>query len=290
MDDNSFKKINKPASCTRPPWAGLIDSNSRENTLREIRRETMAAYGQSMDECPKRKVCFGKQCLGRPLPVKSATAKPYIEELKKTHKIVNDELFIPLCGPCPLAKTCKSACAELNDFLQRDKSEEPQIQYRDNLENIAPEPDSPVAPIDNLIGKGLKVAWDVLNVKRKRTVEAYVHEQKDLLTVAIELGYHDQARAKYELYAALTTLSEYSNMRHFIKYNQDKLTIYQFLVLNEIYNLNKSLTIVAKELKVSKQAIQQTVKRVIEKNNIKWTIFVKKQNNKVIYYAPEVLK
>ena len=290
MDENKFKKTNKPASCTRPPWARLIDSDRREDVLREIRRETMAAYGQSMDECPKRKVCFGKQCLGRPLPVKSATAKPYIEELKKTHKIVNDELFIDTCGGCPLKAICTSACAEVNDYLQRDKSEEPNIQYRDNLENIAPEPDSPLAPIDKMLGKGLKVAWDALNAKRKRTVEAYIYEQKDLLTIAIELGYHDQARAKYELYAALTTLSEYSSIRHFIQYNQDKLTPYQFVVLNEIYNLNKSLTTVAKELKVSKQAIQQTVKRVTEKTNIEWTVLVKKQHNKVIYYAPEVLK
>jgi predicted DNA-binding protein YlxM (UPF0122 family) len=266
-----------------------IASDVREDVLRDIRRETMAAYGQSMDECPKRLVCFGKQCLGRPLPHKSVTAKPYLDELAKTHKIVNGELFISNCGGCPIATTCKSACAEVNDFLQRDKSEEPQLEYRDNLENIAPEPDNTVI-MGTLLGKDLKVAWDVLKPRRKRTLEAYLYEQKDFLTIAIELGYHDQARAKYELYAALTTLAEYSTMRHFIQNNQTKLTPYQFIVLNNIYNLNKSLTIAAKELKVSKQAIQQTVKRVIEKNRIKWTIFVKKQNNKVIYNVPEVLK
>ena len=89
VDEKAFKRIHKPPACTKAPWEHLVTGPNKDNILRAIRQETIAIYGQSMDECPKRKVCFTKSCIGRPLPFKSPTAKPYLDQLKLTHNIVS---------------------------------------------------------------------------------------------------------------------------------------------------------------------------------------------------------
>jgi predicted DNA-binding protein YlxM (UPF0122 family) len=289
MDENKFKKINKPAACTQPPWASVIPRDQRDDVLRQIKQECIQYYGYSFDECPKRLTCFTKQCMGRPLPWLSPTAKPYLEKLKQTHKFSNDELYLSNCDTCPIAKTCKSACAQVNDFMQRDKIKEPQIDYRDNIENIAEELEMPSDPMP-LFSFQAKVPWDAISDKRKQTVRKYLYEQKDFLTVAKELGYHDQSRARYEFYAALTTLSEYSVMRKFIEEQGHELTEYSRNILNEVYFENKSITEVASSRAISKQAVQQSISRVVEKYKINWTVFVRKEGNKVIYHKSEVLK
>jgi len=135
MDEKKFKKINKPPACTQQPWAHLIHPDDRFNVLGKIREESIMLHGENLDACPKRKTCFTKACMGRPLPVKSPTFQPYLEQLKKTHKIVNDELYINNCGSCQIAPTCKSLCHQMNDWLQRDSDPQPNLIYQDNLEN-----------------------------------------------------------------------------------------------------------------------------------------------------------
>lgn len=286
MDEKTFKKINKPAACTIAPWDKLVIGPNRDNILRAIRQETIAAYGYSMDECPKRKVCFTKQCLGRPLPFKSATAKPYLDQLKTTHNIVNDELYLANCDACPIAMYCSSSCSQVNDFLQRDKTDEPEMVYKESLDNIVQETYEEDR-LTGILGKGLVTPWDCLTKRREQVIKKYVYENKDFLTVAKELGLYDQAKAKYEFYAALTRLSEYAVMRKWIKDNPDANGIE---VLNKVYNENRTMVQVAEEMKISKQAVQQTVARIIKANTISWPIFVRKQGNKVVYNVPEVLR
>ena len=286
MDEKTFKKINKPPACTKAPWEHLVTGPNRDNILRQIRQETIAAYGESMDECPKRKVCFTKQCIGRPLPWKSVTAKPYLDQLKTTHNITNDELYLANCDACPIAMYCSSTCSQMNDFLQRDKTEEPEMVYKESLDNIVQEADQEDR-LTGILGKGLATPWDCLTKRREQVIKKYVYENKDFLTVAKELGLYDQAKAKYEFYAALTRLSEYAVMRKWIKDNPEANGIE---TLNKIYNENHTMVQVAEEMKVSKQAVQQTVARIIKANSITWAIFVRKQGNKVVYNVPEVLR
>ena len=241
MDEKKFKKDNKPAACTMPPWAGLIPKAQRDDVLRQIRHETVEHYGYSMDECPKRLVCLGKTCLGRPLPHKSPTAKPYIDQLRQTHTFNNDELMLSNCDICPIRLSCTSTCSEMNDFMNRDRIKEPYLDFRENLENVVQEPERSVT-IENLVEKGRKVPWDALTTKRKETVEKYLYEQKDFLTIARELGYHDQSRARYELYAALTTLAEYATMRKFYEDNESILKEADKKVIKNIYLDNLSIT------------------------------------------------
>lgn len=289
MDDNKFKKINKPAACNNPPWAAVIPKEIREDVLRQIKQESVQHYGYSMDECPKRLTCFTKQCIGRPLPWLSPTAKPYLEKLKNTHKFSNDELYLSNCDVCPIAKTCSSPCAQVNDFMQRDRMKEPILEYRDNIENLAEEVDMPMPSVP-LFTPTAKIPWDAISEKRQQTVRKYMYEQKDFLTVAKELGYHDQSRARYEFYAALTTLAEYSVMRKFIEDRGHELTAYTRSLLVAVYNENLSITEVANRRVITKQAVQQNIARVIEKYKITWPVFVRKEGNKVIYYRSEVLK
>ncbi len=289
MDENKFKKANRPAACNNPPWAAVIPKDVREDVLRQIKQESVQFHGQSLDECPKRLTCFGKKCMGRPLPTLSPTAKPYLEKLKATHKIENDELFLSNCDTCPIAKTCSSPCAQVNDFMQRDRIREPILDYRENLENLAEEVDMPTVDVPMFTATA-KVPWDAISQKRQQTVKKYLYEQKDFLTVAKELGYHDQSRARYEFYAALTTLAEYSVMRKFIEERGSELNGYTRSLLVAVYIDNLSITEVASRRVITKQAVQQSIARVIEKYKITWPIFVRKEGNKVIYNRSEVLK
>lgn len=289
MNENSFKKANKPASCTQPPWSSVIPKDDREDILRKIKQESVQYYGYSLDQCPKRLTCFARECAGRPLPWLSPTARPYLEKLKNIHKIENEELVLSNCNTCSISKTCKAACAQVNDFMQRDKIGEPHIDYRDNVENITEEVEINTETF-SMLSNTTKVPWDAISDKRKQTIKKYLYEQKDFLTVAKELGYHDQSRARYEFYAALTTLSEYSVMRKFLEEQGYKLTEYNRNILFLVYIQNKSITKVAEEKGISKQAIQQSISRIVEKFKIEWTVFVRKEGNKVIYYRSEVLK
>jgi len=286
MDEKTFKKTYKPPACTKAPWEYLVTGPNKDNILRAIRQETIAEYGYSMDECPKRKVCFTKKCIGRPLPWKSETAKPYLEQLKTTHNITNDELYLANCDLCPIATYCTSSCSQVNDFLQRDKTDEPEMIYKEHLDNVILE-NNQEDKLVSLIGKGLQTPWDCLTPRREQVVKKYVLENKDFLTVSKELGLYDQSKAKYEFYAALTKLSEYAVMRKWIRDNSD---VNGIDVLHKIYNENKTMTQVAKELDVTKQAVQQTVSRTVKAHGISWNVFVKKQGNKVVYNVPEVLR
>lgn len=289
MDDKQFKKTNRMAACTENPIEKLIPADIRHETLLKIKNESIDEYGYDvMSECPKRKVCMKKECIGRPLAWKSPTAKPYLDQLATTQKIVNEEMFIVTnCSGCPIVKTCDSLCQQVTDFINRDNSKEPSISYRPMTENLAPEESYEEPEIFN---NNLEIPWDILSEHKRDIIKKYVYEQRDFISVAKALGILNQARAKYFLYASLTRLSEYAIMRQFISENKELLTDTQYNVLYNVYFANKKLVEVATDCQVTKQAVSKLIKQVIEKHKIKWYTFVRKEGNKVVYNVPAILK
>jgi predicted DNA-binding protein YlxM (UPF0122 family) len=117
-----------------------------------------------------------------------------------------------------------------------------------------------------------------------------LYEQKDFLAIAKELTLTDQARVRFEFYSALNTLSEVGQIRAFLQKNKATLTKTQLRILTEVYVNNLTYEQTANILNCSKQSIQQTIKRVLDKYHVKFQIFVKKENNKTIYNIPRLLK
>lgn len=280
----------KPAACTQPPWRFYIPEDIRDKVVRQIRAECNDIYGQSYDQCPKRMVCMGKSCLGRPLPWKSPTAKPYLEEMVKQVKMQKDEMLIEGCEICPFAKECKKPCRQINDYLNRNTKKEVSLVYKENLENVSQENETDIIALPDLAGK--EIPWDVLNDRKKEVVKKRLYERVDFLTIAKQLDLNNQARAKYEYYAALNKLSEYAVMRQFL--SEASLTPKQTVLLDKVYFENKTLTSAAEELNITKQAAQQTLARVLKKYDIRWHKFVRKKRingkDKVIYNIPEVIR
>lgn len=290
MNDSDFKRNNKPPACTQAPWKRLIPPEDRERVMREIRQECIDIYGHPMDECPKRKVCWTKQCMGRPLPWDSPTARPYLEELKKTQKIVEGEMIVQDCSGCPIANTCKRPCMQIEDFINKAKVKEPQLHYKESLDNFLADDHRDMLQSDfELLQGKFDVPWDILNERKKQVVHKYLYEQRDFKYVADSLGLSNQAAAKYEFYSALNKLSEYGVMRQFLTNNQSKLSDKQKNILNEVYFNNTSLTNTAKKLNITKQAVSVAIRRVIKIYGIKWHTFVRKSGNKVIYNLVEVI-
>lgn len=295
MKNNDWKKINKPPSCTLPPWYNFIPKNNRDSILRQINQECIDIYGYEFSECPKRKICFKMVCIGRPLPWLSPTAKPYLEMLRGTHRIENNELYITGCEGCPLLKTCDKPCMEVTDFINREKSREVPVYYKENIDTYSLEDIdfNESNSLDNVIYINFnknKVPWDVLTKNRRKIVELYIFKNNDFKYISDKLQLHNQAYIKYEFYSALTKLSEYGIMREFYNKNNFKLTTKQKEILYTVYFKNKSLTKTAKMFNISKQTVQQTIKRILYKYSIKWNIFVRKENNKLIYNVPEIFK
>ena len=287
MNEKSFKKANKPAICTNPVWKSLITTDDKEDIVRKIRSETVEAYGYSMDACPKRLVCLGQDCLGRPLPVLSPTAKPYLDELKKKYKVVNDELFLTKCEVCPIKLKCTSTCHQINDFLNRHHKKEPEFVFQELSENTT---ETILSSNTNNFMSNKDIPWDSLTIRRQEVIKKYLYEGKDFSAIAKELGMKSQAWVKYEFYAGLTKLSEYASVREYLTNNKENITKGNFSLLEKLYIKNQSITELAKNEGCSKQAIQQRLTRTLDSANIKWIIFVKKVKNKLIYNVPMVFK
>lgn len=289
LNELEFKKETKMAACTSPPWAMLIPPRDRPELIRRIRQECIDEYGHSFDECPKRLTCFKRECIGRPLPWKSKTAKPYLEQLTKTQNIKDGELFITTdCSTCPMVSMCKSPCNQVLDFIEREKAVEPNIDYRNDTEHYKREPEN-FEPA-NFKFHAEDIPWDVLPKRKQEVIKKYLYEGRDFRYVGETLGLNNQARAKYEFYAAMTKLSEYAIVRNFIIENNNKLTVRQQQIFGMVYFDNMSFIDVANNLHISKQSVQQTVARVLKKYNVTWKTYVKKRGNKVLYSVPQLFK
>lgn len=289
MDELKFKKEYKFAACSAPPWQVFIPAKDRPEILRIIRQECIDAYGFAFDECPKRLTCFSKSCEGRPLPWLSPTAKPYLEQLVKVSNIKSGELFITTdCSTCPVAKTCKSPCNQIIDYIEKEKTKEPTLYFRDTTERLDVIKES-LEPA-NFIVTGKDIPWEVLPKRKQEVIKKYLFEGRDFRYVGESLGLNNQARAKYEFYSAITKLSEYAVVRSFYTKHKEELTARQRQIFDLVYYQNMSFIQVANELTISKQSVQQTVSRVLRKYGVTWKTYVKKQGNKVIYNVPQIFK
>lgn len=288
VDEKDWKKLNKPPACTKNPIEHLVPQEDKYEILRTIRQECIDHYGQDIiSECGKRKICMTKKCMGRELPWKSPTALPYLKELAKTQNIQNGLLYVQTdCSTCPFAKSCTSVCDQVSDYISRDRTIEPQTIASEHADKMA------AVPVDNtsLSTFTTNIPWDILSIRRRQVIKMHLYDRRDFKYIAHKLNLNNQARAKYEYYAALTTISEYATMREFLKDHLDLLTDKQKNVLQSIYYDNNKLCKVAKDIGVSKQAVQQMVARVVNKHEIKWPKFVWKRGNKVIYNVPRILK
>jgi predicted DNA-binding protein YlxM (UPF0122 family) len=287
MSEKDFKKQNKPAMCTNPVWRSVMPEDKKDELTRKIRQESIELYGQSMDECPKRLVCLGNDCLGRTLPILSPTAKPYIEALKKKFKVVNNEMFLTKCDQCPIQKKCTSTCHQINDYLNRGNKKEPEFVFQEISENVT---ETILSANTNTFTTNKDIPFDCLNNRRQQVIKKYLYEGKDFITIAKELNMKSQAWVKYEFYAGLTKLSEYAAVRTYLAENKDKLTKGNFLLLENLYIKNESMKEVAKKEGCSKQAVQQRLTRILDSGNVKWITFVRKENKKLIYNVPMVFK
>lgn len=289
MDDKKWKKDNKPSACTQPPWYVFIPVRERPEILRLIRQECIDAYGYSFDECPNRKVCIGKSCIGRPLPYKSETALKYLKELEKVNTVKDEKLYISTdCGTCPLFKTCKSPCNQVIDYINRDKSAEPDLAYNEDLEKLKPR--EVAVSSSTFYFNADDIPWDCISERNKSIVKEYVYNNRDFRAVAKKHGLFNQAAAKYVFYLSLNKMSEYGVMRDFLKKNSTHLTKLQYEILYDIYFNNKTKSQVGKDKNVSKQAVQQLVTRVVKKYKIKWKKFTRKERGKTLYSTIEVIK
>lgn len=277
----------KPAACTQPPWKAYLPNGKKGEILIKIRQETEQAYGQNYDSCPKRMVCMGKSCLGRPLPTKSKTFQKYFSEMKKNLNIVGDELVLENCDVCQLRSNCTKPCQQINDYLNRGNKEQIDLVYKETVHNIAQEPQNREFSYGELNFKELP--WDCVPELNKTLYEKLVLERKSLHQTANELKLFDSSNAK-KLYAqTLNKLAEYSIMREFLS-TKPELTANQLKILQKVYLENKSLTKTAKEVKVSVVAISRTIGRVRTKHNINIPKFYRKVKGKPIYNIPEFLR
>lgn len=286
--EKQWKYTNKPAVCTANPIEHLLPKDTRLAIINKIKQESMEIYGEDLlTQCNKRKICFTKKCLGRELPWKSPTALPYLLELAKSQKIENELLFIETdCSLCPLVNSCGSPCGQIRDYLARDKTTGPQITSKSNYDKN----EIKQVDMENNTKFSINIPWDSLSSRRREVIKLHLYQRHDFKYIADKLKLNNQARAKYEYYAALTTISEYATMREFLNNNSKKLTGKQKKVLELVYMDNRKLQDVADDIGVTKQAIQQMIARVIQKYNIKWPKFVKKQGTRVIYNIPSLLR
>ena len=141
----------------------------------------------------------------------------------------------------------------------------------------------------NSLEQFLGIPWDCLSKVKRDVVYLYIYKNMDFKEIAKKLKLNNQARAKLEFYYAITKLSEYGTMRKFLSSNKQDLTQKQVNYLTDYYLNNLSMTDIANNYMVTRQAVQKTIKKTIKDNNVVWKIFVKKQGNKVVYNNQELL-
>lgn len=290
-DDWKYKQKYKPAACTQPIWSSVIPADKRLEILRLIRNETQNE-GRNLDECPKRKICITKDCLGRTLPWGSETARPYLEQLELTHDIrVNPisgekELFLSTCQTCPLkaANTCnRQPCNQVLDQIKKDESVEPSIEFRDDISNISfSTEDNSASNYPHTIDE---IPMEVLTDRKKEIVQQYAIESRDFRAIGKNVLDKDnkQAFVKLEFHSAMSKLKKVSLVREFIKEKGHLLTERQYAIFNLVFLENQTMVAVAKEFQVSKQNIQQIISKILKKHNIVFQPYVKMHNNQPKY-------
>lgn len=289
--ENNFKKNSKQAACTSRPWEYLIPKDLKNEVIQKVNSECLTIYGKKFNECSKRLVCFKKTCLGRELEWNSSTARPYLEQFAQLNNIpIGGEYFIKTnCNNCPIYDNCKTSCKQIDDYNNRERIEEPYLEFRNDINNLM----NNVQLFDNSVNNSInfgKIPWDCISEKRQFTIKKYLYEQKDFYTIAKELNYSDQATAKSEMYSALNVLAKTAIIRKFIEDKGFTLNEDTRKLLIEVYVNNKTITQVATELNISQPALSKLIKATLKEYKIKWPVFIRKKKNKVTYNTNNMLK
>lgn len=293
MDNKKWKKKNKPAACTKAPWEYLIPYNMRASTMRQINAECIDIYGYSYEECSKRKVCFKKECLGRPLPWKSPTAKPFLEQLKETATIKSEELVVQTdCSKCPIFNKCKNPCYQVLDFINRDKSDEPLLYYKAKTSSldVINTDNKEMEETTKLLVGGDDIPWDCLSEQKQVLIKKYLYDQLDFKYISEQLNMTNQARAKREFYYAITKLAKFAIIREFLKNPPEELRDNHKRLLELLFVENKTYFQASKELNMTIQNSHQIVQRIVNRHNLKWNKYVTKKGNKEIFNVPKLFK
>jgi hypothetical protein len=291
-EELNFKKLFKSAACLSAPWLYKIPAAIRKETILKIKNELLDQGLEDLTaECPNRFVCTKKNtCVGRKLPYASPTALPYLKQLEQTNKVVDEHFYVEGCSNCPIAQTCSKTCYMVNDYVQRHKTTEVFLNYRDNLEVINVLEIETILDVMGEKEENLEVPYDCLSEKNLEVLNSYLFLQRDFKSTAANCGLANGAAAKKMLYYSMNRLAEFANMRKFVAEGKGKLTFVQLKILELVYLENKSLTEVARIQGVTKQSIGQTIEKVIKNNNIKIPRFVRKKGTKMIYNVPLLFK
>jgi Sigma-70, region 4 len=296
MNDIQFKKKNRPALCTDDPFLRLVPRDKVHEILNIARQRSRDIGLDDYDlGCPKRFTCDGN-CSGRPVPSHVPELEPYIKKL--SHLIAPDGmLYVKGCNACPIAKTCKKACAQITDYMEKNKNKEDITNKFDvsqtstdfalgNWVSDSGEESQPGILIKLIERYGSiqdtieNMPWGSINEKRAHLVRMYCFEGKDFRACAKELGYSNGTVARNEFYRSLTTLSKFATVRFFIEEHRDEISdvdhellqlrYYKFLTVNEIAN----------QLNMCVGTVRSRLFRFINKSHLKYVKYVNK--NKVI--------
>ncbi len=259
------------AACTSPPWQALIPFEERPDALRRIREECLSEYGYEFEECSKRLRCDKKQCIGRPLPWKSKTAKPYLDELSKTQKIVNEEMVIITdCQTCPIFKKCTSTCNQIDDYIDRKVKPEPVMYYRNDVSNSTIESEGSAFFKDI----SAPIHWHLISTLYKNALQDYILKDLNLNELAVKYN-TDRATIKSYVYSAITTLSKYRAIAKsfnsgIFRSDLQKTCIKQLLDSNTIKEL-------AAQFNVTNSAIRLHIQNFTQDNKITWKKYVHRE-------------
>lgn len=130
---------------------------------------------------------------------------------------------------------------------------------------------------------------DILNDRKKTIVKDYIYNKKTFTIIGKELNIN-KTQVKYEFYSALTTMSRTAAFRNLLAVHKASIRPKQVKVVEEVYIHGKSLTEVALRTGKSKQAISQLLNRLVKRYNLKWKVFVKKKEGRLIYNTEKVVK
>ncbi len=298
MNDSDFKKKHRPALCCEDPFLSIVPKNLiHEITNFARQRSRDKGLGDYDFGCPKRFTCDGN-CTGRPVPNYIPELKPYIDKLK--HLVSPDGLmYVTKCGSCPIAKTCKTTCPQITDYMNRQSNREDITNKSDPVlistdyalgTWVSGQPDNEETKpgvLSELISRYGSIQdaidnlpWEAINVRRKRLVRMYIFEGKDFRACAKEIGYSNGTVARNEFYRSLTTLSKFATVRYFIEQHRDDIPDFDYELLQLRYYKFLTVGEIAKQLTLPIGTVRSRLFRFISRSKLHYTKYVNK--NRVI--------
>jgi hypothetical protein len=289
MSDTSFKKKNKPAICTNDPILSLVPKDKFHEMLNLVRQRHRDAGLEYDPSCPKRHNCVN--CTGRPIGYHFHIdeLQPYIKKL--SHLIQKDGMiYLKSCNTCPIAKTCKSTCNQISDFMQRTKNTEdltfkmePAIISIDNAMSswITDDSEPGTGVLSDLIERYGSIQncidqlpWGAISKKREKLIKLYVFEGQDFRKIAQELNFSNGSVAFNEFYRGLTVLSKYATVRYYIEQHRDEISDIEYELLQLRYYEFLSIAEIGKKLNLAIGTVRSKLFRFLKRSKTKYSRFV----------------